>query len=243
AIKRTLRITDEKPIHYLKCNHSVQNMVDYLCKQVSDLHIALVIIDSQMAATAGIGHNLSDAEISSQYYNLIRRFGCTTLTIDHTTKTGMTEDSTTETPYGSVVKYNRATSIYSVKTAQDTESDSLFLAIKHEKFNLGRKQATRGIKIEFENNGQGELTGLDFRNFDLAQHESFRQRLPEWQIIQSILKSGPKECAAIAAEAKEDNPETKLDAKRVSDVVHKKSNVFTQLPGSKMWGLVEQRFI
>ncbi len=241
AIKHSLGITDGRDIHYIKCDHPISSNIEYLCKIIVEFDITLVIIDSQMGATAGMGHGMSDAEVSSLYYNLIRRFNCTTLTIDHTTKTGMSEETTTETPFGSVVKYNRATSVYSVKATQETESDSLSLALKHEKFNLGRKQVARGIEIEFKNNEANELVGLSFHSFDLADNPVFTKLLPDWQIIASILKSGPKHCKDIAEEAMRLNPETKITAKRAYDVMNQKPRVFTKGKSSKLWGLLAQR--
>lgn len=238
AIKNTLAITDNREIAYIKCDHHVGAIIDYLCQKVNDINANLVIIDSQMGATAGMGHGMSDAEVSGQYYNLIRRFNCTTLTIDHTTKMGMGDETATDTPFGSVVKYNRATSIYSVKTIQESESDTLSLALKHEKFNLGRKQATRGIAIEFENNDTDELTGISFGSFNLADHESFSKAIPEWQIIASILERGAKDCGSIAEIAKQKDPTTKIDTKRAYNVMTQKPKVFTKVGDTKLWGLL-----
>jgi hypothetical protein len=241
AIKQGIGITEGGEIYYIRCDRPISAMIDYLCKKVADLDVELVIVDSQMAATASIGTGKNDAEVSSEYHNCLRRFNCTTLTIDHTTKAGMSDDSPnrgTTMPFGSVVKYNRATSAYSIETTQDTESDVLSLKLKHEKFNLGRKQADRGIEIEFENDDQDQLIGLHFRSFDLADHETFRKRIPGWQIIASILRTGSKDCTTIAAEAKELDSETKLDTKRVYDLMKQKPKVFVQEEQSRKWRLV-----
>ena len=236
ALKRSMGIIDDSHIYYIKCDHHISASIDYLSKKVVELNIRLVIIDSQMAATAGMGHGMSDAEISSEYYNLIRRWNCTTLTIDHTNKASMGEETSSDTPYGSVVKYNRASSIYSVKSTQETESEILSLALKHEKFNLGRKQSARGIEIEFSTSEEGELVGLDFTSFNMADHETFRKSAKQWEIIQAILReNGPMECKAIAEIAKKWDGATKIDTQRASDVMHKKMDVFQE--DDKVWSL------
>lgn len=238
AIKDALGIMDEAQINYVKCDHPITAMIDALCKKVSELQISLVILDSQMAATAGMGGVKSDAEVSSEYHNCIRRFNCTTLTIDHTTKAGASDNSDTDSgPFGSVVKYNRATSVYRIESDQETESDTVTVQLKHTKFNLGRKQAARGIQIEFVNDAD-RLDRIRFNEYDLAESDKYRKTLPEWQIIQSILRSKPLECKDIAEQAKAQDPETKIDAGRAYRVMNQKPRIFVKVEGTKKWGLV-----
>ena len=243
AIKATARILSTTEIAYIRCNHSIADMFDYILKEIADLQIELVILDSEMAATAGMGNMKSDSEVTSTYHNYLRRFNCTTLSIDHTTKAAMADDlpGKVVTPINSVVKWNRVTSAYSIETLQETESDVVQLKIRHEKNNLGRKQADRGIEAEFENNDRQELVGLRFREFNLGDVEVFRRKLPQWQIIESILQQRAMECNAIVTVAKEQDPDTRLTAKSVYDVMNQKPKVFVSIPNTKLWALVSKQ--
>lgn len=238
AIKKAFGAGDEGEIYYIKCEHPISTMIDAMVKKVSDLDIELVIVDSQMAATAGMGSSRSDAEVSGEYYNCIRRFNCTTLTIDHTTKAGASAAGveSDDSPFGSIVKYNRATSVYRIESDQDSESDIIAVQLRHTKFNLGRRQASRGIEIEFVNEGD-QLTEVRFSEFDLADNEKYRKSLPAWQVIQAILREGPKACHEIAAAAKELDPDTRIDAKRAYDTMNKRKQTFAQVKGTKQWAL------
>ncbi len=248
AIKQGLKLESDLPIHYLRCDHPINLIIDQIVKRVSSIGATLTIADSQMAATAGMGTRITDAEASADYYNCLRRIGGTSLTIDHTTKAGANA-SEDDGPINSVVKTNRASSIYRIDSDQEEDSDVAQLQIKHTKFNLGRKQGKRGIEIEYHNEkndqGQDVLISIDFHQFDLENNERFRANLKDWQIIMAVMKDQrgrPLECAEIAKIATDQYPDRKIDPKRAYDVMNQKKKVFAKvnMGGESKWGLLER---
>ncbi len=145
-----------------------------------------------------------------------------------------------DSPFGSIVKFNRASSVYRIESDQETESDIVQIRLKHTKFNPGRKQADRGIEVEFVNE-EDALVKVYFREFDPAENEKYQKTLPDWQVIQHILRTngGALECHEIATLAKEANPDTRIDAKRAFNVMDQKKKVFIKVDGVKKWGLLQ----
>jgi hypothetical protein len=152
AIKKGLRINGNIPIHYKKMEHPLSQVIDSVRHTVKDKSIGLVIIDSQMAATASGTRGLTEAQVASEFYNNIRSLECTSLTLDHITKQGMTENGV-EAPFGSIVKYNRSRSQFELRLDDSMdESDHKEYVLVHRKFNLGRKQKPIGFSMDFTNN-------------------------------------------------------------------------------------------
>ena len=109
AIICGLGVKDERPLLYLPCSRSFIDMLPQMKRLVHDRNIILVIIDSQMAATAGNASYQPDI-VASLFYNGIKALHCTAIIVDHITKEDM-KNGNNEVPvaaYGSIVKYNRA---------------------------------------------------------------------------------------------------------------------------------------
>ncbi len=188
AIKRGLRITDNTFIAYRRIEYPLAQVIDSIRTEIIKRNIELVIIDSQMAATASGTRGLTEAQVASEYYNLIRSFHCSTLTIDHITKQGMISSDGSEAPYGSVVKYNRSRSQFELRLPDDEDdSDHKEYALIHRKFNLGRKQKPLGIAVDFSNNGNDELAKIEYNTCKLADNPSLEKVLPLKDRIKSLL--------------------------------------------------------
>ena len=214
AIKIGLGLTEHREIAYLSCTNPLTAIIESVRQTVYEKDIELVIIDSQMAATAGAPQGLSEAQLASEYYNCLHSLKCTTLTIDHVSKEGMKSQDGSNSPYGSVVKYNRARSIYEIRTHQEAESDHMELALIHQKFNLGRKQKPLGIAIDFENAG-GELWSIKFSQCDLADNPVLNKALPcKERIFKYLLESGAMTTENISSELEIDQDTTRVTLNR-----------------------------
>jgi len=190
AIKRGLGLNDDNRIEYRRLEHPLSQVIKNVYPVIAQNGIGLVIIDSQMAATASGTRGLTEAQVASEYYNLIRSFGCTTLTIDHITKVDMRSDSGSEAPYGSVVKYNRSRSQFELRLPDDEDnSDHKEFALVHRKFNLGRKQPPLGIAVDFTNNDD-ELIRINFSRCDVTNNPRLVKTLPAWEQVRNAIFDG-----------------------------------------------------
>jgi len=191
AIKKGLKVNDDTPILYRHCDRPLVNIVDTIRKDIVDYHVGLVILDSMMAATATSGHGQDASQIAGEYYNALHSFGCTTLTIDHVTKEGMTGFTENIAPYGSVVKYNRSRSQFEVKQQQEPGEDYMELALIHRKFNLGRRLKPLGIRVDFINDND-ILKEVRFGKMNLADNPALAKNLSTTDKLIAQLRSGNK---------------------------------------------------
>lgn len=197
AIKRGLSAdqiesanTSQK-IQYMHLDHPLAQIATEIKTKILKENIGFVIIDSQMAATATGTRGLTEAQVASEYYNVLNSFGVTTLTLDHITKQGMNGDNSNEAPYGSVVKYNRSRSQFELKLGDEfINSDEKKYALVHKKFNLGRKQAPIGICANFVNEGN-KLISVSFSKFDIVDEPTLSKKaLPLKELAINELKEG-----------------------------------------------------
>ena len=222
AIKSGLEIEnqDDVTLLYVRCDRPIFEIENDIRELIKERNVEFIILDSQMAATAGSDKRFSEAQIASLYYNTLNSFGCTTLTVDHVTKESMKTDDAA-TPYGSVVKYNRARSHYELKSTQEADSNHLELAFIHQKYNLGRKQKPFGISIDFitkdTENGE-ELRRLVFKNCDIADNPDLERALLDKDRIKNLLLSeGKLSCNEISERIGKDTGKTRAILNKYKD--------------------------
>jgi len=190
AIKKGLEIDDTDIIRYQFCEHDLVSMADSIRKRVRDEKIDLVIIDSQMAATASPRPGTDASTVASAYYNTLRSFHCSSLTIDHVNKTGMQDDSAGDTAYGSVVKYNRSRNQWLVKRTQEPEEDAIELSLMHKKFNYGMIRKSIGLRIEYTN-VDDVLTSIRFNHCSLEDNPILARTMTLTDRVIAALRDGP----------------------------------------------------
>jgi hypothetical protein len=190
AIKRGMDLTDSDNIAYRRLESSIFNVADSIRNEIESKDIGLAIIDSQMAATATDRPGASDAQLSAEYYNILRSWNCATLTLDHTTKQSMNSENGAEAPYGSVVKYNRSRSQFELRSSDEDETNHRELALVHRKFNLGRKIKPMGIAIDFHNEGD-KLIDIKFSKCELELSASLNKVVPrKTRLINALRQRG-----------------------------------------------------
>lgn len=238
SIRKGLGINTPEPISYLNCDRPIFDMTDELYEIKEEKQIEFIIIDSQMAATAGGTQFQTEAEKASAYYNVLNQLKCTTLTIDHATKDMMkSQDMSSGAAFGSVVKYNRARSQYELRSQQETDSDHLEFALIHQKYNLGRRMKPLGIAVDFKNitGGDGELylDSIKFSICNLADNPELEKTLPLRQRIINWLKDNHQGTVEKIA----DDLGDKRDHVRVT--LNRQKDDFIKLRNDE-WGLLQK---
>lgn len=241
AIKRGLEedySDHSEEIRYLHLDHPLSQVADGIRELIAKYNIGLVIIDSQMAATANGTRGLTEAQVASEYYNILRSFGVTTLTIDHITKQGMGSDNTSDAPYGSVVKYNRSRSQFELKLADEMDdADHKEYALVHKKFNLGRKQKPLGICADFLNVDNGNtLQKLTFSKCDIANNPQLSKTLSKTERIYNYINNVGQASIQDVADAIGEN-----DAHKVGMILAKEKKKFV-LVSKGIYGLLQKDY-
>lgn len=209
AIKQGLGIDNEETFLYRFCHQPLSADIYNIQRIISQAEIALLIVDSQMAAE-GYGANAS--QVSSQYYNALRSLHCTSLTLDHVSKAewGKMTEADSLGPYGSVVKFNRSRSQFEIKKSQTAGEDFMELALIHRKHNEGRLLKPMGIRIDFHNNTNVELEKVTFKACDISDNPELNKVQTLRDRLIGILSRGPMPVKELAEEL--DKPEGTIRA-------------------------------
>jgi len=150
ALMQGLNINSEDTILYRYCTQPLADDIHEIQRLVIEHNIGFVIVDSQVAASGG---DQDKADSANQYYNALRSLRCTSLTIDHVTKSNGINGESKGMPYGSIFKWNRSRSQFELKKFQEPGENSLQLALYHRKHNEGTLMKPLGLKLDFVKNG------------------------------------------------------------------------------------------
>jgi hypothetical protein len=196
AIKKGMGITDEESFDYLFCDQPLINIVDQIQRHVSKRNIVFIVVDSQMAAS-GSGNDAG--VVATAFNNALRSFRTASLVIDHVNKTdwrGGTE-SNSNGPIGSVVKYNRARSVFEVQKSQEAGDAYVDLSIIHKKHNDGALLKPMGIRINFINKGS-MLDMVKFVPCNLADNDDLVKTMVIKDRLKAALIYGPRTTEELA---------------------------------------------
>ncbi len=238
AIRKGLGITDNKHFLYMPCSRSFTDILPQIKRVVQDKAIRLVIIDSQMAATAGNG-NYSPDIVASLFYNAINSLHCTALIIDHVTKADMQNGGGDPAPaaYGSIVKYNRTRVQYALETSEVTPTEFECSLIRTKNNNIPKIKPI-GVKVEFDDDENGIERQTTFTSFDLEQSTELFKTMTPVDKIKSTLKPGYRTIKQIATE-------TGMKTSTVNTNLRRYPNIFLKSADKSgkedLWGLVDNQ--
>jgi hypothetical protein len=128
-------------VYYRYCHQPVTHEVAEIQRIVVEKEIGLIVIDSAGPACGG---EPEKADPTIRYFNALRSFRVTTLTIAHVTKNGGDKY-----PYGNVYWWNTARNIWNAKKSQDPEEAVLRLGLYHRKINNQMPRKAIGLRMEF----------------------------------------------------------------------------------------------
>ena len=223
AIKQGLGINTEETLFHLFCHQPLVADIYNIQRIISERKIALLIVDSQMAAE---GYSPNPSQVSSQYYNALRSLHCTSLTLDHVSKAewGRMADDDSLGPYGSVVKFNRSRSQFEIKKSQTPGEDSTELALIHRKHNEGSLLKPIGIRIDFHNNGDGELEKVTFKGCDISDNPELSKNQTLRDRLVNVLERGSMPLKDLAEELEKSEGTVRTTLNRYKDTFVSRGN-------------------
>ncbi len=131
---------ERNPLHYRRQSASLLESIGHLKKQVVELKVALVIVDSLGAARGGEPEN---AELTIRTFNAAREFGVPVLFIDHQAKNAVDKSK----PFGSVYTWNLSRIVWSAARERTEADGSTLLGFVNWKANNGQVGAKRGYRM------------------------------------------------------------------------------------------------
>lgn len=211
-------VMDKAEIRYRYSHHRITHDLTELQRIVATNDIQLVIVDSLTGATGGM---VNEADENTKLFNALRSLHVTSLLIDHVSK-----GDQTGAPTGSVVKYNRARSVWQIKKAQEAGADSMRLGLYHTKINSSKLMQPIGLQLDFVGDDPVEqvaISGVSVKDVpELEEGLSLPVR------ISNVLSKGAMSAEEIAAELGADTNSVSVALSR--------SQRFLRA-GGKTWGL------
>ena len=187
---------------------------------IHDTH--LIIVDS--IGLAG-GDEPERAGTKIAMFNALRTLQeCTVLAIDHVAHADKSR------PYGSVYTRNIARVVWGVTKDQDnTDEDTLRIALRREKLNRGKSVTRQGFTMEFANDTDGIARSIHLSRADPMDIPSFEKKAPLYTRLIHELRRGALTSQALAES---------LDAKRdsVQKTLNRNKNIFIHME-DETWGL------
>jgi len=127
---------------YKQCFQPLVEIADSLGREIHEMNIGMVIIDSVTWAVAG---SAKDEDMVLPMFNAMRRWGCHVLCIDHVRGDA---GQGAERPYGSVFKRNAARLLWNVRQAETKDSD-LHIGLYSAKGNFTGSQKPIGFRMGY----------------------------------------------------------------------------------------------
>ncbi len=183
----------------IRAGHSEVVEADPLCKRmnapladdlrtvqrlISKYDINFMVVDSLGLAA---GSELQGAETALRFFQALRTLPVSTLIIGHTAK-----NTETKSIYGSVFFHNLSRTVFELKKVQESDSDTLRIALHHRKSNLGRLQSPLGLDLSFS------PQCVKFSSFDIANDPELATGLSKQKQIEAVLLKGPKTSREVA---------------------------------------------
>lgn len=214
-------------IHYLRCDRALTYETDRIQREVRRLNIDYWVADSIAFATNGPPEA---AEHAMAYFRAVRQIGIGSLHLAHVNRS----ETSDQKPFGSSFWHNSARATWFIKPSDAEDTSSITIGLFNKKSNLTRRQRTVGFEFRFTD----EFTYVE--RVDIADVDDLASKLPIWDRVRHLLKSGPPLTIAQIA------TELQVEAEAVKKAVtRKKNSMFAQRPsmdgGPMRIGLVERR--
>lgn len=204
-------------ISYRRCSKRFVDDIDEIRKAIQSCSAHLIIIDSIGAAVAG---DMNSAEVATQFFTALRTLNTTSLLINHQSKNDMGE----RTSYGSVYFRNYSRSEWQIKKTQETDEDTIEIALFQKKANDDKLHKPLGYRIHFNE------TIVKMERCEINENPVFFNSLSLANRIKESLKHGKKTTKELADELNENE-------NSIKSRLNEKKNIFYHFEDG--WGLLQ----
>lgn len=224
AIAHGAGIRERPPIYYRRMSASLAEAAPNLRREVAQLGIGLVVVDSLGAARGG---EPESAEVTIRLFNAARSLGVPWLGVDHVTKAAG-NDATR--PFGSTFSHNLARLTWSVDKAQEAGEDALVVSLTNRKRNNGRLLPRQGFRLEFTSGAHDELELVRFTRASLADVPGLAEKGPLRERILAELRGGGRTYDELVTPLR--TPRNQIRA-RIDELESK--GLVTKAPDGRIW--------
>jgi RecA-family ATPase len=164
------------------------DQVSQLTQYIAEHDIGFVVVDSVVAACNA---EAESSDTARQFFNALRKLRVPVLCISHTTKEG----DRSHKPFGSTFWNNLPRNTWEMIKVQETEADTVSIALYNRKVNGGRLHRPIGYIMEF-----GENT-ICYTANDIMSESEFAKKASNKDRVHALLRDGqPRQAPVIATE-------------------------------------------
>jgi len=224
---------ERPPVFYKRMVGNITDNVEALKEQLDKLGVAMIIVDSLLAASGG---PLEESNTARSFVSAIRYLDVPILAVTHVTKP-QAEKRDASSPFGSVYWHNLARNTWFVEAAREEGDNRVQLRFQHKKSNNGRLQKQHGYELRFDSAGEAgfeQLVGILVQKCDLNEVPEFSKHLSWPDRIAAVLARGALSVHEMADEMGLDDSE--VQALRAALTRGRKAGKLVNFPGQK-WGL------
>ncbi len=190
AICAGAQLTEPPAIYYRRMTASLKESVPYVRRDIAQLGIKLVIVDSLGAAKGG---EPEGADSSIALFGAARSFGTPWIGIDHITKAASSPTSGKGRPYGSTYTHNLARLTWSLEQADEQNADGFAVALTNHKRNNGRLLPRQGYQVTLDvEDATDRLRCVHFKPIDAKKDAGLASKLPLGERIVAALNRGAR---------------------------------------------------
>ena len=236
-LKAICAAIDRQPpqgVFYRRQTASLEASAANLRREIAKRNIGFCVIDSMAAA---LGGEPESADATLRMFNAARSLGIPWLGIAHITKSNGTNGDARK-PFGSVFGHNMARMTWGAEAAQDAGEDYKGITITNYKCNNGRIQKPQTYRLQFHNDDQDNLLGVDISSCDVADFPSLAAKLPLRQRILTALKAGMHTYEELEAETGADNHQLRA---RMTELVRSGDVINIPVGKTSNFGLASRR--
>ncbi len=218
----------DQRVHYRRQVASLETSVRELRRQIADLGIGLVIVDSLGAARGG---EPESADLTIRTFNALRSLEVPALCLDHVTKAAGNDASKS---FGSVYSHNLARLSWSMDKSQQEGQDPTIVLVNRKR-NNGRLLPRMAFRVRVEQDEDESLTAVCYQRVDLVDTDLAPKYAPAWTRVWAALRRGFLTADELAAEL----PDMSADALRQALSRGKRQGRFLQDTEGR-WGNAER---
>lgn len=230
-LSRGLGLPDPPPFYYRRLDRALADDVQTIREDVRRLTPALFIVDSIAPACGG---EPESAEVILRFMNTIRSVAptATRVIISHISKGDL--EKRRAKPFGSTFTRNAARACWEIRRSNEEETDTLTLALFHDKSNDDRLHRPIALKFGFDVPDRVTLSASDLQESpDLAASTTLKTR------IRYALSGGAKTLVDLSEELEANPRSVNTALRRMTNVVQLESK--EGRGGKTLWGLQTDR--
>lgn len=227
----------EARVHYRRQYASLAEAAPHIRKQIAELGIGFVVIDSLGAARGG---EPESADSTIRLFNAARSLMVPWLGIDHIGKADAATGQAAAKPFGSIYTHHLSRLTWAGEKVEDFGNGHLIIALSNQKVNNGRPLGRRGYDVEFREDADQNPTLISYRSKSVQDIPGMFARQGQPQQIAEVLRANNRSMLVEDIERALEASGSDMTRDQIRVCLNKHKSLFVVVPDggrATLWGL------